>query len=117
MYQEKTDLSDHVQVLKGACPMPDLMERIGLGDHAKTSCTSPFREDRNPSFGVFQSGSNWFFKDHATGESGDEIKLLALQILYRCFNLEVPFSETMGIAACLNLLANIYCLFFLYIPN
>jgi hypothetical protein len=78
MYQEKTDLKDHVQMLKGACPMPDLMERIGLGDYAKKSCKSPFREDRNPSFGVFQSGSNWFFKDHATGESGDEIKLLAL---------------------------------------
>ncbi len=77
MYQEKTDLRDHVQLLKGACPMPDLMERIGLGDYAKRSCRSPFRDDRNPSFGVFQSGSNWFFKDHATGESGDEICLLA----------------------------------------
>mgnify|MGYP001174523082 CR=1 FL=1 len=39
--------------------------------------------------------------------------LVAVQILYRCFNLEVPISETMGIAACLNLLANIYCLFLL----
>ena len=65
-------------MLKGACPMPDLMERIGLGDYAKKSCKSPFREDRNPSFGVFQDGSNWYFKDHATGESGDEINLLAL---------------------------------------
>ena len=78
MYKEKIDLRDHVQVLKGICPMPNLMERIGLGDYAKKLCKSPFREDRNPSFGVFQSGSNWFFKDHATGESGDEIKLLAL---------------------------------------
>jgi Co/Zn/Cd efflux system component len=39
--------------------------------------------------------------------------LVAMQILYRCFYLEVPISETMGIAACLNLLANIFCLFLL----
>ena len=77
MYSEKTDLRDHVRVLKNACPMPVLMEKIGLGDYAKKSCTSPFRDDKNPSFGVFQGGSGWFFKDHATGESGDEINLLA----------------------------------------
>lgn len=39
--------------------------------------------------------------------------LVAMQILYRCFYLEVPISETMGIAACLNFLANLFCLFLL----
>lgn len=39
--------------------------------------------------------------------------LVAIQILYRCFYLEVPISETMGIAASLNFLANLFCLFLL----
>jgi len=39
--------------------------------------------------------------------------LVAIQILYRCFYLEVPLSQTMGIAACLNFLANLFCLFLL----
>ena len=64
--------------LKQTCPMPELMDRIGLGEYAKPSCKSPFREDANPSFGIYQASSgDWLFKDHATGESGDELHLLA----------------------------------------
>ena len=58
--------------------MPELMDRIGLGEYAKPICKSPFREDANPSFGIYQASSgDWLFKDHATGESGDELHLLA----------------------------------------
>ena len=78
MNNQVTDLREHVKVLKGICPMPLLMEKIGLGEYTKRLCRSPFREDRKPSFGVFESGGSWFFKDHATGDSGDEIDLLAM---------------------------------------
>jgi hypothetical protein len=39
------------------------------------SCHSPFREDRNPSFSVFDQGQKW--KDHATGDHGDAVDFLA----------------------------------------
>ncbi len=35
------------------------------------SCKSPFRQDRTPSFSVFDNSRAW--KDHATGDSGDVI--------------------------------------------
>ena len=68
-----------VQDLKRRCPLPKLMANIGLGRYAKKSCRSPFREDKNPSFGIYQGTSgDWLFKDHATGDGGDEIKFLAI---------------------------------------
>lgn len=62
--------------LKSICPMPILLQKIGLGEYAKLSVRAPFREDKNPSWGIFEREGNWFFKDQATGDSGDEITLL-----------------------------------------
>lgn len=41
---------------------------------------SPFRQDKNPSFGIFQSRKNHqlLFKDHGTGECGNIIKFVQL---------------------------------------
>lgn len=41
---------------------------------------SPFRKDRNPSFGIFYSKSHnkLLFKDHGTGECGDIVKFVSL---------------------------------------
>ena len=79
--------------LKDICPMPILMERIGLGEYAKSICRSPFRKDTKSSFGIFQASSgDWLFKDHATGESGDEIHLLAKHF---GINPENEFPELM----------------------
>lgn len=66
-----------VDALKAACPMPVLLHKLGLGAHAKQSCRSPLREDRNPSWGIFHRNGLWAFKDFATGDSGDEITLIA----------------------------------------
>ena len=63
--------------LKQLCPLPVLMEHLGLGRHAKASSKSPVRTDNNASWGIFNSDNGWRFKDHGTGESGDEIALLA----------------------------------------
>jgi len=57
--------------------MPVLLHRMGLGEFAKNSCRSPFRPDKKPSWGIFQRDGKWFYKDQATGESGDELTLLA----------------------------------------
>jgi hypothetical protein len=66
-----------VAELKMQLPMPDLMQKLGLGDYCRKSCRSPFRDDKQPSFSVYQDAGMWFFKDHATGQSGDEIHFVA----------------------------------------
>lgn len=48
------------------------------------SCVSPLREDRNPSFSVYDHGQKW--KDHATGDHGDAVDFLAKA-------LDIPAQE------------------------
>ena len=63
--------------LRKECPLPVLMNRLGLAQYAKNSCASPFRPDQHASWGIFQLNGRWLFKDFATGECGDEIQFLA----------------------------------------
>ncbi len=58
------------------CPLPALMSRMGYAKFAKRSCPSPFRTDKKPSWGVFQRNDRWFWKDHGTGDSGDEVDFI-----------------------------------------
>jgi hypothetical protein len=67
-----------IAALKKVCPMPVLLAKLGLEAHARSSCKSPLREDNKASWGIFQRNGAWFFKDHSTGESGDEITFLCL---------------------------------------
>ena len=66
-----------VNALKQICPLPHLMQLVGLGQYAKSSCPSPFRQDQKASWGIFQYEGRWMYKDFGTGEVGDEIGLLA----------------------------------------
>lgn len=49
--------------------------------------SSPFRRDKNPSFGVYQGKNNLMFKDLATGESGNCFKLASIMLNLRGFEL------------------------------
>ena len=66
---------DSLDEAKQHLRIPELWRMLGLPGEAAKSCRSPFREDTNPSFSVFDDGRK--FKDHATGESGDAIDFLA----------------------------------------
>lgn len=57
-------------------PLPELMAKMGFGEYAKSSVRSPFREEKSPSWGIYESGGRWRFKDHGTGEGGDEIDFI-----------------------------------------
>ena len=57
-------------------PLPELMAKMGFGEFAKSSVRSPFREEKSPSWGIYESGGRWRFKDHGTGEGGDEIDFI-----------------------------------------
>ena len=50
-------------------------QALGLPGAPSKSCRSPFRDDRKPSFSVFNDGNSW--KDHATGEGGDVVDFVA----------------------------------------
>lgn len=62
--------------LKWRLPLPDLLQRIGLGVHAKRAAACPLHEDANPSFSIFQTIRGWRFKCHAGCGEGDEITFL-----------------------------------------
>lgn len=71
-------IKDTILECKSLLPMPELWGRFGLDKPAgfPKSFRSVFREDKDASASVFQIGRLWFFKDHATGESFDEIGLI-----------------------------------------
>ena len=60
---------------KDRLTIPSLWARLGLPGKPAKSCRSPFREDRKPSFSIFDNGRKW--KDHATGEGGDAADFVA----------------------------------------
>lgn len=68
---------DRIQQLRASTPLPVLLRKLNLGQHARPSCTSPLRDDSNPSWGIYQRGERWFWRDHGTGDGGDEIDFLA----------------------------------------
>ena len=64
---------------KGKLPLPALMHRLELGQHAKKSSRCPFHDDKHNSFSVWRNGSGvWLWKCHAGCGEGDEITLLEL---------------------------------------
>jgi len=62
--------------LRQKCPLPNLLQLVGLGEYAKSSCESPFCQNHKL-WHVFQYQGRWIYKDICTGELGDEIGLLA----------------------------------------
>ena len=65
---------DLVQTLKENVRIPRAWHALGLEGEPAISCRTPWREDRNPSFSVFDDGKAW--KDHSTDESGDIFNFL-----------------------------------------
>ena len=90
-------LSDQVKEAKQRLPLPSLLKQVGLGEHAKASCCSPLREDNNPSWGIFEEDGLWYWKDHGTGVSGDEVTFI--ERLYGCTRADAMrrFCEMAGV--------------------
>ena len=59
------DLRQKIDEAKRRLPLPELLEKLGLGAHGKKSgrCPFPGHKDEHPSFSVFQGTSAfWFWK-------------------------------------------------------
>ena len=65
-----------LQAAKERLSIPALWAMLSLPGRPGRSCRSPFREDRNPSFSIYDDGRKW--KDHATGEGGDAVDFVAV---------------------------------------
>ena len=62
---------------KQRLPIPELMHRLGLGEHAKKSAPCPFHDDKHNSFSIWQNPDGlWSWKCHADCGQGDEITFL-----------------------------------------
>ena len=76
---ENADLRQKIDEAKRRLPLPELMAKEGLGEHAKTSAHCPFpgHEDKHKSFSVFQGKDGfWHYKCFAGCGDGDEIMFL-----------------------------------------
>ena len=72
--QERND-AELLQHAKTALPLPVLFKHFRFTEivlDANGCCltNSPFREDKRPSFSIYENGTKW--KDHGTGDQGDE---------------------------------------------
>ena len=68
--------NDDLRDIKEAYRIPDAWRDLGLSGKLGKSCRCPWREDRKPSFSVFDDGR--MFKDFATGETGNVFQFVAL---------------------------------------
>ena len=73
--------TDKVARCKQLLPLPDLMAKVGHGTGKSDTdgnflISSPFRQDRNPSFSVYRKDGEWKWKDHGTHEGGDELEYI-----------------------------------------
>jgi hypothetical protein len=64
-----------IEEAKARFTIPVLWRMFNLRGDPGSPCRSPFREDRSPSFSVFNEGRRWI--DHATAERGDAVDFLA----------------------------------------
>jgi CHC2 zinc finger len=75
---EHSDLRQKIDEAKGRLlPMPELLPRLGLSEHAKKSARCPFHSDEHNSFSVFQKNDGtWWHRCFVGCSEGDEISLL-----------------------------------------
>jgi hypothetical protein len=67
---------DKIEEARAKLPLPELMREMGYGEFAKSSVKSPFRDEKSPSWGIYEKAGRWKFLDHGTGEGGDEIDFI-----------------------------------------
>jgi len=73
-----SDLREKIDEAKHRLPLPDLMARLGLREHATKEALCMWHDDQRPSFSVFLSknGKGWQWKCFAGCGHGDEIAFL-----------------------------------------
>ena len=76
---ENSELRAKIDEAKRRLPLPQLLVKLGLEKHAKTSARCPFHghDDKHPSFSVFKGKNGfWLWACHSRCGEGDEIAFL-----------------------------------------
>ena len=75
---ENAELRAKIDKAKRQLPLPDLMSRLGLGEHAKKSARCLWHDDQRPSFSVFKGDDGFWHYNCFVCDScgGDEIAFL-----------------------------------------
>jgi hypothetical protein len=74
---ENAELRAKIDEAKRSLPMPALMTKLGLGEHAKKQANCPWHSDEHPSFSVFKKiDGTWWHRCFVGCSQGDEIALL-----------------------------------------
>jgi hypothetical protein len=90
---------DNLAEAKRRLPLKALLQRLGLGDHAKRSARCPFRDDKRNSFSVWQTKAGQsFWKCHAGCGEGDEITFLEKHKNISSAEAIKLFKEMAGVA-------------------
>jgi hypothetical protein len=74
---ENAELRAKIDQAKRRLPLPRLMEKLGLGEHAKKEAHCLWHDDQHPSFSVFKGDDGFWHWNCFTGcGGGDEIMFL-----------------------------------------
>ena len=68
---------DLLYEMKQKCPLPLLLQRIGLERFVTTSGPSPLQVKESSQWSVYQCAGRWCYFDVNSNELGDEVGLLA----------------------------------------
>jgi DNA primase len=77
---EHAELRGKIDEAKRRLPLPELMHKLGLGEHTKKSARCPFpgHHDKHPSFSVFRRKDGfWQYTCFSVCGNGDEIMFLS----------------------------------------
>jgi CHC2 zinc finger len=77
---DHNDLREKIDEAKRLLPLPELLSRLGIGEHAKKTARCPFpdHEDKHPSFSVFRGEDGfWHYRCFSKCGDGDEIMFLS----------------------------------------
>src|SRR5207302_7685566 len=95
----RTSMRADISQAKCKLPLPTLMHRLGLGEHAKKSARCPFHEDRHNSFSIWRNDAGlWLWKCHTGCGEGDEIDFLELHEHLSGSAATKRFLELAGVA-------------------
>jgi hypothetical protein len=103
-----------ILVAKQRLPLPELMHRLELGEHAKKSAHCPFHDDKHNSYSTWKNKDGlWSWKCHAGCGQGDEITFLekyhgisnkeATKLFLEMARVK-PNEQTFNWGACVNAL-------------
>ncbi len=93
-------MSGDIRGAKRKLPLPTLMYRLGLGEHAKKSARCPFHDDAQNSFSVWQNNGAWFWKCFVGCGKGDKINFLESHKSISRSDATKLFLEMAGVNGC-----------------